>query len=583
MGGRLERIVAKFALGRTNAGSFLEQQHAAVALNTIGEAVLAIDAAGNVTYLNAIAEQITGWALHDAVGQPLSRVWRIIDATTREPLADPVDHAIARERAGIRAQNWLARQDGTETAVESCHSVIHDRAGRVIGAVIVFKDVSDARATSLQALYLAQHDSLTDLPNRVLLNDRLLQAIAQARRHGFTLAVLSLDVDRFKNVNDSLGHAIGDTLLQSVAQRLAASIRGSDTVSRHGADEFVLLLPEIADANDAAVSAQRIITELAAPHDIGRHQLHVTSTIGISIYPADGSDPETLIRCADTALHQAKASGGNTYQFFEPRMNERAVERQAIEAGLHRALGGDEFLLHFQPKIALETGAMTGAEALIRWVHPERGLMYPNEFIPIAEDSGLIVPIGQWVLREACRQARAWIDGDRLPVRVAVNISAVEFRHPLFLDNVRRILFDTGLDPSHLELEVTESSLIQNPQSTSLVLQGLKDLGVQVAIDDFGTGYSSLSYLRRFPIDVLKIDQSFVREITGDAVAGSLVCAVINMGNSLGHRVVAEGVETEEQFAFLRGRQCGEGQGYYFSRPLPPEQFVQFLATSLPG
>ena len=582
-GGRPRRIARNNELKRTHEALFLEQQRAAVTLNTIGEAVLGIDEPGNVTYLNPTAERMTGWTRDEALGQPLSSVFRILDATTREPLRNPLHHAIPRAPTGIRAQHCLARMDGVETVIESSGSFIHDRGGRVTGAVIVFKDVSDARAMSLEALYLAQHDSLTDLPNRVLLNDRLIQAIAQARRHGFTLAVLSLDVDRFKNVNDSLGQAVGDRLLQSVARRLAASIRGSDTVSRHSADEFVLLLPEIADANDAVVSAQKIITALSAPHHIAPHQLHITATIGIGIYPADGPDAETLIRCADTAMHDAKERGGDRYQFFEPRMNERAVERQVIEAGLHRALGGDEFLLHFQPKIALDTGAMTGAEALIRWVHPERGLMYPNDFIAIAEDCGLIVPIGQWVLREACRHARAWIDGDRPAVPVAVNISAVEFRHPLFLENVRRILEDTGLDACHLELEVTESSLIQNPDSTARVLQGLKDLGVQVAIDDFGTGYSSLSYLRRFPIDVLKIDQSFVQEITADPVGGSLVCAVINMGNSLGHRVIAEGVETEAQLAFLRDQRCGEGQGYYFSRPLAPQQFVEFLGTNLPA
>jgi diguanylate cyclase (GGDEF)-like protein/PAS domain S-box-containing protein len=578
-----QALTRNIELKRSHEARFVEQQRAAVTLNTMGEAVLGIDVPGNVTYLNPIAERMTGWPLHEALGQPLSSVFRIIDATTGEPLRNPLDHAIPRDPTGVRAQNCLARRDGAETAIESSGSFIHDHGGSVIGAVIVFKDVSDARAISLAALYLAQHDSLTDLPNRVLLNDRLIQAIAQARRHGFTLAVLSLNVDRFKNVNDSLGQAVGDTLLQSVARRLAASIRRSDTVSRDGADEFVLLLPEIAGAHDAAVSAQKIITELTAPHDIAHHQLHITSTIGISVYPADGPDAETLLRCAETAMHDAKESGGNKYQFFEPRMNARAVERQVIEAGLHRALGGDEFLLHFQPKIALETGALTGAEALIRWVHPERGLIYPNDFITIAEDCGLIVPIGQWVLREACRQARAWIDGDLPPVPVAVNISAVEFRHPLFLENVRRILDDTQLDACHLELEVTESSLIQNPESTALVLQGLKDLGVQVAIDDFGTGYSSLSCLQRFPINVLKIDQSFVQKIAADSVGGSLVRAVINMGNSLGHRVIAEGVETEEQLAFLRDQRCGEGQGYYFSRPLAAEQFVRLLGTNLPG
>ncbi len=404
-----------------------------------------------------------------------------------------MDLAIQLDRiVGLTPNCLLIRRDGLETAIEDSASPIHDRGGQVIGAVIVFKDVSEARAMSLQAVYLAQHDFLTDLPNRMLLNDRLTQAIALARRHGHRLAVLFLDLDRFKHVNDSLGHVIGDALLQSVARRLVTCVRSSDTVSRQGGDEFVVLLSEIEHADDAAASAQKIIAALVAPHDVAHHQLHVTVTIGISIYPDDGPDAETLIKCADTAMYHAKESGRNNYQFFEPDMNARAVERQWIEAGLHRALARGEFVLHYQPKIDLETGAMTGAEALIRWVHPERGLMFPKDFVPIAEDCGLIVPIGQWVLREACRQARAWIDEGRRPMAVAVNISAVEFRDPRFLDNVRTVLNDNRLDARYLELELTESSLMQHAESTALALQALKDMGVQVAIDDFGTGYSSL-------------------------------------------------------------------------------------------
>jgi EAL domain-containing protein (putative c-di-GMP-specific phosphodiesterase class I) len=310
--------------------------------------------------------------------------------------------------------------------------------------------------------------------------------------------------------------------------------------------------------------------------------LHVTATIGISVYPDDGPDAEKLIKSADIAMYHAKEGGRNSYRFFEAEMNARAVERQWIEAGLHRALAGGEFVLHYQPKVHLETGAMTGAEALIRWAHPERGLIYPTDFVPIAEDCGLMVPIGRWVLREACRQARAWIDEGRPPMAVAVNISAGEFRDPRFLEHVREALRDTRLEARCLELELTESSLIQHAESTALLLQALRDLGVQVAIDDFGTGYSSLSYLRKFPINVLKVDQSFVQEISADPAGNSIVCAVISMGRSLGHRVVAEGVETQEQLAFLRSQQCGEGQGYYFSRPLGPDQFVKLVETGLP-
>jgi diguanylate cyclase (GGDEF)-like protein/PAS domain S-box-containing protein len=571
----LERLIERTA---AEEALFFEQQRAEVTLNSIGDGVLSTDIEGKVTYLNPVAEHMTGWPQQEALDRPLAEVLQIIDATTREPARSPMDQAIQLDRIVSLTPNCiLLRRDGLETPIEDSASPIHNRGGQIIGAVMVFKDVSQARAMSLHAVYLAHHDCLTGLPNRMLLNDRLTQAIRAARRHGHRVAVLVLDLDRFKHVNDSLGHVVGDPLLQSVARRLVTSVRNSDTVSRQGGDEFVVLLSEIDHADDAAARAQRIIAALVAPHDIAQHQLHVTVSIGISIYPDDGADTETLIKCADTAMDHAKQSGRNTYQFFEPAMNARAVERQWIEAGLHRALARREFVLHYQPKIDLETGVMTGAEALIRWAHPERGLMFPKDFVPIAEDCGFIVSIGQWVLREACRQAQAWIDDGRRPMAVAVNISGVEFRDPRFLENVRSVLNDTRLDPRYLELELTESSLIQHADSTALTLEALKEMGVQVAIDDFGTGYSALSYLRQFPIDVLKIDRSFVQEISGDPVGTSIVSAVIGMGKSLGHRVVAEGVETGEQFAFLQAQRCGEGQGYYFSRPLVAEQFVKLL------
>jgi diguanylate cyclase (GGDEF)-like protein/PAS domain S-box-containing protein len=577
----LKRVIERHA---ADEALFFEQQRANVTLNSIGDAVLSTDRSGTVTYLNPVAERMTGWPHQEALGRPLADIFQIIDGTTREPARNPMDQAMQLDGiVGLTPNCLLIRRDGVETAIEDSASPIHDRAEHVIGAVIVFHDVSAARALSLQAIHLSQHDFLTDLPNRMLLNDRLTQAIGLARRHGHHLAVLFLDLDRFKHVNDSLGHGMGDMLLQSVARRLVTCVRSSDTVSRQGGDEFVVLLSEIEHADDAAATAQKIIAALVAPHDVAHHQLHVTVTIGISIYPADGPDAETLIKCADTAMYHAKDRGRNTFQFFEREMNARAVERQWIEAGLHRALARREFTLHYQPKIDLETGATTGAEALIRWVHPKRGLLFPKDFVPIAEDCGLIVPIGQWVLREACRQARAWIDEGRRPMAVAVNISAVEFRDPRFLENVRTVLRDSRLDPRYLELELTESSLLQHADSTALALQALKDMGVQVAIDDFGTGYSSLSYLRQFPTSVLKIDQSFVHEISADPVGTSIVCAVISMGRSLGHRVIAEGVETEEQLAFLQAQYCGEGQGYYFSRPLAAEQFARLPAIGRPG
>jgi diguanylate cyclase (GGDEF)-like protein/PAS domain S-box-containing protein len=570
----LKRIIERQA---ADEALFFEQQRADVTLNSIGDAVLTTDMPGNVTYLNPVAERMTGWPRQEALGRPVAEVFRILDATTHEAARNPMDQAIRLDRiVGLTPNCLLVRRDGFETAIEDSASPIHDRAGQVIGAVIVFKDVSEARAMALQAVHLAQHDFLTDLPNRMLLSDRLTQAIALAHRHGQRLALLFLDLDQFKHVNDSLGHAVGDTLLQSVARRLVSCVRSSDTVSRLGGDEFVVLLSEIESAEDAAATATKIGAALLAPHEVAHHQLHITATIGISLYPDDGRDAETLIKTADTAMYHAKERGRHTFQFFKEEMNARAVERQWIQAGLHRALAQQEFVLHYQPKVDLDTGAVTGAEALIRWVHPERGLMLPKDFVPVAEECGLIVPIGQWVLREACTQARAWVDEGREPIAVAVNISAVEFRDPRFLENLRAVLNDSRLDARYLEVELTESSLVQHADSTALILKALKEIGVQVAIDDFGTGYSNLSYLRRFPIDVLKIDRSFVSEISAVPVGTSIVCAVISMGKSLGHRVIAEGVETREQLAFLQAQGCGEGQGYYFSRPLVAEQFVGF-------
>jgi len=559
---------------------FAEKERAQVTLNSIGDAVLSTDLSGKVTYLNLVAERMTGWSCAEAVGRPLAEVFNIIDGETRETSHNPMELAVRLSKTVTLPSNCiLIRRDGFESPIADSAAPIHDRGGQITGAVIVFHDVSAERAMSLQLSHLAQYDVLTDLPNRTLLNDRLTQGIASARRHGTGLAVLFVDLDRFKHVNDTFGHAMGDVLLQSVAHRLLACVRISDTVSRLGGDEFVIVLSELDQVEDAAITANKVLTALAAPHNVAQHDLDVTVSIGVSTFPYDGQDAETLIKNADTAMYHAKENGRNNYQFFEKDMNVRAVEGQALEGSLRHALGRQEFVLHYQPKVNLATGAITGAEALIRWLHPDRGVVPPEHFVPTAEDSGLILPIGQWVLREACRQARAWLDAGLGPMPVAVNISTVEFRSKHFLEGIRAILLETGLEPNLLELELTESVLMQHPESTASVLRALKSIGVRLAIDDFGTGYSSLSYLRQFPIDVLKLDRSFVRDIacpeTKDA---AIMNAVITMGKSLKHRVIAEGVETEEQLTFLQAHRCDEGQGFYFSPPVAPEQFAEFLA-----
>jgi diguanylate cyclase (GGDEF)-like protein/PAS domain S-box-containing protein len=557
---------------------FEEKERAQVTLNSIGDAVLTTDLQGNVTYLNLEAEAMTGWSREDTLGRPLAEVFRIINATTRETAANPAKLALAEDKTvGLAADTVLIRRDGFESVIEDSAAPIHNRSGQVTGAVIVFHDVSQSRAMAQKMTHLAQHDFLTGLPNRALLMERLSQAIGLAGRHHKQVGLLFLDLDNFKHINDSLGHAIGDELLKAVAARLVASVRSTDMVCRQGGDEFVILLAEIEQPQDAGLVAETLLAAFVESHLIGEQELHVTLSIGISVYPDDGDDVDSVMQNADTAMFHAKALGRNNYQFFRADMNVQAVRRMSVETSLRRALKQDEFLLEYQPQIDLASGVMIGSEALIRWQDPDLGLVYPAQFVPIAEACGLIVPIGQWVLREACRQVRAWLDAGLRAVPVAVNISAVEFRHKGFVDGVALILQETGLAPSYLELELTESILMHDAETSALVLDALKAMGVRLAIDDFGTGYSSLSYLKRFPIDTLKIDQSFVNDIVSDIDDATIVSAVIGMGKNLKQRVVAEGVETPEQLAFLLAQNCDEGQGFHFSHSLPAEDFGLLL------
>ena len=491
---------------------FVEKERAQVTLNSIGDAVISTDVAGSITFLNLTAQNMTRWPHEEAVGRPLSDVFRVLDATSRKIIQDPTEMAVGRDRTFHLPPNCLLiRRDGSEIPIEDSVAPIHDRDGLATGAVIVFRDVSAARAMSLEMAHSAQHDFLTGLPNRMLLNDRISQAIALAPRHTSQVAVLFLDLDGFKHINDSLGHPVGDLLLRSVARRLVTCVRASDTVSRQGGDEFVVLLSEAEQWEDAAIVATRMLHAVAEAHSIDQRDLHITTSIGVSVYPDDGRDAETLIKNADTAMYQAKENGKQSFQFFKPAMNVRAVERQSIEESLRRALERDEFVLHYQPKVDLRTGAITGAEALLRWTHPERGLVSPAQFIPIAEDSGLILPIGRWVLRGACLQARSWVDEGLPAMTMAVNVSSMEVRAEDFVAGLFEILDDTGLDPASLELELTESVLMRHADSAASILQAVRERGVQVAVDDFGTGYSSLSYLRQIP-DRCPQDRSVLRQ-----------------------------------------------------------------------
>lgn len=562
---------------------FAEKERAQVTLNCIGDAVACTDIRGNISFLNLVAETMTGWSSHEAIQRHKSDILRILVTASRETIKNPMDFAVGEgPSTPLPLDCVLVRRDGFEIPIEGSVAPIHDRAGEPSGAVIVFRDVRAARAITDQITHSAEHDFLTGLPNRMLLNDRVGQAITLALRQKKQVAVLFLDLDGFKHINDSLGHSIGDQLLQSIAERLVHCVRSADTVSRQGGDEFVVLLSEMERPEDAAVSARRLLQEVARSHSIGQHDLYVSASIGISIYPGDSADAETLIKNADAAMYQAKEDGRHSYQFFTPAMNVRAVERQSIEESLRRALERQEFTLDYQPKISLRSGRITGAEALLRWTHPTRGLVPPGQFIPVAEDCGLILPIGRWVLREACRQAMTWLESGLPHITVAVNISAIEFRDEHFLESAFAIIRETGLDPRSLELELTESVLMKRAESTEFILRALRARGVRLAVDDFGTGYSSLSYLRKFPIDTLKIDQSFVRQIVTAPDETTIVTAIISMGRSLKLRVVAEGVETQQELAFLQAHNCDEAQGYYFSRPLAPREFALLLENGLP-
>jgi diguanylate cyclase (GGDEF)-like protein/PAS domain S-box-containing protein len=571
-------LVAAIERAAITEALFSEKERAQVTLNSIGDAVISTDLDDRVSYLNLAAERLTGWSSQEAEGLPFEEVVRIIDAETRTTIPNPTTMATEKNATvGLPPACILMRRDGVESAIEDSSAPIHDRRGRVTGAVMVFHDVGTARALTLKLAYIAQHDALTDLPNRALLDNRLRQAIAQAQLHQTALALLYLDLDRFKHINDSLGRFVGDQLLQAIALRLTKCVRATDTVCRLGGDEFVILLCDVRHEQAAAVSAEKILQSIRMSNVLHDHEIHITASIGIVVHPGDGTAVEVLLQNADSAMYEAKNRGRNNYQFYRPDLNSAAGEWRLTETGLRHAIERQELRLHYQPIVNLRTGAVAGVEALLRWQHPTLGLIFPDQFMSIADESGLIVPIGRWVLQEACRQAKAWQDAGLSAIRLAVNVSAVELRSKEFVVGIEAILADTGFDPSCLELELTETFLMQDSKSTSLVLSAVKALGVLLALDDFGTGYSSLSHMRRFPIDTLKVDRSFVHDLATDSGDARVVSAVINMGRSLHLRVVAEGVEAADQLLFLKQHGCSEAQGYYFSRPLRAADFADWM------
>lgn len=550
------------------------------------DAIVMVDERGAITYWNPAAEQVFGYRSVAVLGKNLHQT--LFPSQCRQDGETGLRQfpgAQGEATVGKIREVSARRADGSEFPAELSMGTVKIR-GKA-GAVGVIRDITERKHYQEQLEHRAAHDPLTGLPNRVLLKDRIEQAIAQARRHGSEVAVMLVDLDRFKNVNDSFGHPVGDVLLQKVAHRLGECLRGTDTVARLegetvarlGGDEFTLVLSEMANEERLNTVIQRVLAEISKPYEIEGREFIATCSIGISLYPGDGSDVDTLMRNADAALYQAKEGGGNNYQFYTAELNAKAFERLSVETDLRRALSKQEFSLHYQPQVDVITGELIGTEALLRWRHPKLGMVPPDRFIPIAEDSGLIVPLGEWVLREACRQNKAWQDAGFPPIPVAVNISTLQFRQQNFTETVTWILAETGLSPKYLELEITESLMMHDAQRVVEQLSRLKALGVQLAIDDFGAGYSSLSYLKRIPVNKVKIDMSFVREITSDPDSAAIAAVIIGIGHTLRLQVIAEGVETLEQFSVLKAQGCDHTQGYYFSRPLPPGEFQkQFMA-----
>ena len=457
-----------------------------------------------------------------------------------------------------------------------------DAKGRYRGRIWYFRDITERKVAEDRVQFLAFYDALTGLPNRTLFRDRMTTALADARRHNYKIALLFLDLDRFKDINDSLGHSVGDLFLQEVAERLKRFAREQDTVARLAGDEFLIMLTHVNEASDAAVAAERLMEAMTAEFVVQGQSLHVSCSVGISIFPEHGLDAETLIKNADAAMYRAKESGRKNFRFFIEDMNAQAVERLTLESSLRRALPEKELFLMYQPQMDIATGKIVGLEALLRWQHPELGLVPPDKFIRIAENSGLIVPIGEWVLRTACLQARKWQDEELPAVSVAVNVSAVQFRQEGFCELIRRVLRETGLAPQYLEIELTESLLLANADVTLSVIQELKSIGVTLAIDDFGTGYSSFGYLRQFRVSKLKIDRSFIRDVAVNPDDAAIITAIISMAKSLHLKVIAEGVENEGQMTFLRAHYCDEIQGYYFSQPLAVDKVPDKLRERHP-
>jgi diguanylate cyclase (GGDEF)-like protein/PAS domain S-box-containing protein len=548
------------------------------ALQQTADAIAITDKQGTIEYVNPSFEATTGYSSAEAVGQTphilsskkhskefYERLWRTIQSG--ETFCEVITNK---------------KKDGTLFHEEKTITPLKDDNGNITHYIATGRDISERINTQERLQHLAHHDILTNLPNRASFNERLNLEVKRAHRSKQRIAVLFIDLDRFKIINDTLGHDVGDMVLQNTAERLVNNLRASDTVARLGGDEFAILLPEIVHIDEVAMIADKLLLDLAKPFFLDERELFISASIGISLYPDDSDDPRILVKHADMAMYRAKNMGRNTYEFFSEELSNKADERLSLETSLRRALEREEFRLHYQPQVSLASGRITGVEALLRWQHPEHGLTPPDQFIPILEETGLIVEVGEWVARTACQQLRRWHAAGH-PIRLAINVSSRQFNDERLEERIFGAIDQSGVAATFIELEITESLLMQNPGKTQQTLRNFAKRGIDLAIDDFGVGYSSLSYLRRFPLDTLKIDRAFVNDITTNPDDAAIVSTIIAMAKTLKLATVAEGVETQEQLDFLKGQQCETMQGYLFSKPVEPEVIDRLLAQHNSG
>lgn len=573
-------VIAAFLMGTIRKDELRVKESEEALLGFISSAndlIFCADAAGTVLYANRMFSEVLkgdraekGWS---------GNLFEMVDPVDRSRLAELMANVLQKSQpAHVEVAFTIPGGEAVDVEMNLTPGGRNGDSAAVWG---VCRDISERKRAQIALYSLAHHDSLTGLPNRVLLDDRITQAKALAHRQGSGFALLFLDLDRFKIINDTLGHAVGDDLLRLVASRLQATLRETDTVARIGGDEFIILLANTAQSDDISLLADKIMKSLARPFQLGDHELFVTASLGGCVFPEDGPDTESMMKKADIAMYHAKALGRNNFQFYNDQMDQNASRRFIIANSLRKGLEKHQFRLYYQPKIDTTNGRIVAMEALVRWEHPELGLLSPLEFIQLAEETGLIVQLGEWVLREACRQNVLWHNEGITHLRVAVNLSGYQLQHKNLLPSIGNILAETGMSPDNLEFEITESVIMQHPEYAENILSAITDLGIHISIDDFGTGYSSLAHLKRFSVNTLKIDKSFVRDVSMNSTDAAIATAIIAMGNSLNLNVIAEGVETQEQYDFLKENNCSQVQGFLFSRPLPSDEFLAVLKRNI--